>query len=84
MYTKEVVVGNIFEKYDNPIAEVVQKACGHESVIHVQSGSRRVNMKSIMGIMAVKWNEGATVEISAEGADAEAAVEEICSYLSCR
>jgi phosphocarrier protein len=83
MCKKEVVVGDIFAEYDNPIAEVVQKACCYDSEIFVHAGQCKVNMKSIMGIMAVKWNKGTSVEIAAEGDDAQKAIEDIGEYLAC-
>ena len=52
MLTKEVLVGNIHEHYDNSYAELVQLACNFSSEIHLQTGSVKVNAKSIMGIIA--------------------------------
>lgn len=84
MFNEQVTVGNIFDKYANPIAEVVQKACSYDADIYASLDNRRVNLKSIMGIMAFKWGEGLTVSVEGNGADAEAAVKDICAYLSCK
>ena len=83
MYKKTVKVADIFSKYSNPIAQIVQNACAYESEIHAQASNRRVNLKSIMGIMAFECKTGMEVEVEAEGADAEEAVNAICSYLLC-
>lgn len=83
MCQKDVEVANIFAKYNNPIAEIVQKACTFESEIHAYAGTKRVNLKSIMGIMAFDWSEGMQVSIQAEGSDEEDAVSSIQSFLAC-
>lgn len=83
MYSESVKVANIFAKYSNPIAQIVQNACAFDSEIHAQVNNRRVNLKSIMGIMAFEWKEGMEVVVDAEGNDAEDAVKAICKYLLC-
>jgi phosphocarrier, HPr family len=44
-------------------------------------GSRRVNAKSIMGMMALGINNGAELYVSAEGEDEEDAISAISGYL---
>ena len=66
MSKKSVTVSNILEKHDNPIAELVQMACKFESEITLESDNRRINAKSIMGIMAFTPTEGMTLDIIAE------------------
>ena len=55
-----------------PVAMLVQVASQYESKIQVENGDRRVNAKSIMGMMTLGLNVGESVTISAEGADEEA------------
>lgn len=83
MYSESVKVADIFSKYSNPIAQIVQNACTFDSEIHAQISNRRVNLKSIMGIMAFEWKEGMEIEVDAEGDDAEEAVKAICRYFLC-
>ena len=52
MSRKEIVVSNVSEEHSNPIAELVQVACRFDSDITLESNNRRINAKSIMGIMA--------------------------------
>ena len=52
----------------------VQKANEFESSIWLESGSRRMNAKSLLGIMSLGVVTGTTVTLSASGPDAEAAV----------
>lgn len=67
----------------SPVAKLVQIACQFESAIHLENGSRKVNAKSIMGMMALTLDKGMEVTIYAEGKDECAAVEEMESYLTC-
>ena len=52
----------------------VQKANEFESSIWLESGSRRMNAKSLLGIMSLGVVTGTTVTLSASGPDAESAV----------
>ena len=54
-----------------PVALLVQVASQFESDIYVESEQRRVNAKSIMGIMAFNPSKGMTVNIVAERSDEE-------------
>ncbi len=83
MSTKEVVVSNVAEGYSNPVAELVQVACRFESEIILESDNRRINAKSIMGIMAFNPSKGMTVNIKATGRDEEEALEAMEKFLIC-
>ena len=65
-----------------PVAMLVQVASQYESRIQVECGEKRVNAKSIMGMMTLGLNVGESVVISAEGVDEEAAIAGIESYLT--
>ena len=64
-----------------PIALLVQEASKYESKIYIQSGNKRVNAKSIMGMMSLGLDNGEELEVSAEGSDEQAAVEGIENFL---
>lgn len=64
-----------------PVALLVQEASKYESTIYVQSGEKRVNAKSIMGMMSLGLDNGEKLEVSAEGIDEQAAVEGIERFL---
>ena len=83
MSRKNVIVSNVSEGHANPIAELVQLACRFDSEIILESGTRRINAKSIMGIMAFNPSEGMSVDIVAEGSDEEEAVLAIEKFLIC-
>ena len=62
--------------------EGVQRASKYESSIYIQSGDKRVNAKSIMGMMTLGMDLSEDLEISAEGADEETALEGITGFLT--
>ena len=84
MSTKEVVVSNIAKGHNNPVAELVQVACRFESEIILENNNRRINAKSIMGIMAFNPSEGMTVNIVATGSDEEDAIVAMEKFLICK
>ncbi len=65
-----------------PIAHLVQEASKYDSTIYVMSGGKRVNAKSIMGMMTLELDNGEDLEVSAEGEDEQAAIEGIEIFLS--
>ena len=66
----------------SPVALLVQEASKYESTIYIQSGDKRVNAKSIMGMMSLGLDNGEQLEVTAEGTDEETAVEGIEHFLS--
>ena len=66
----------------SPVALLVQEASKYDSIIDIQSGDKRVNAKSIMGMMSLGLNNGEELEVSADGDDEQAAVEGIENFLS--
>lgn len=83
MSKKSVIVSNVTEGHDNPIAELVQVACSFDSEIILESDNRRINAKSIMGIMAFNPTEGMSVDIVTQGNDEQEALEAIEKFLVC-
>jgi len=65
-----------------PVAMLVQVASQYESNIYVEIESKRVNAKSIMGMMTLGLVAGEQITITADGTDEEHAVSEIEKYLS--
>ena len=66
----------------SPIAMLVQLASSYESKIYVQSDNKKVNAKSIMGMMTLDLPVGEQVIITADGVDEEKAINDIEKYLS--
>ncbi|MBE6004663.1 MAG: HPr family phosphocarrier protein [Lachnospiraceae bacterium] len=81
MKDTNVVVNLPKKSDDHPVAMLVQIASRYESRIYMADGPRKVNAKSIMGMMALGINNGQELVVSAEGSDENDAVEAISEYL---
>ncbi|MBQ8317111.1 MAG: HPr family phosphocarrier protein [Lachnospiraceae bacterium] len=84
MISKDVTVNLPADSEARPVAVLVQLASKYESKIHILVQNKRINAKSIMGMMSLDFSQGDKLVIEAEGADAEAAVEEIANYVESR
>ena len=65
-----------------PTALLVQVASQHESSVYIKSEGKKVNAKSIMGMMTLGLTAGEQVVVTAEGTDEENAVDGIAKYLT--
>ena len=65
-----------------PVAMLVQVASQFDSKVYINSGAKKVNAKSIMGMMSLGLDNGEEVTVSADANDEEAAVAEIEKFLS--
>lgn len=74
MYNKEIVVKCESGLHNRQATYFVQKANEYVSSIWLESENRKMNAKSLLGIMSLGVVTGATVTLSADGSDAEAAV----------
>ena len=74
MFNKEVVVRCESGLHNRQATYFVQKANEFESSIWLESGSRKMNAKSLLGSMSLGIVTGSTVALSAVGPDEEAAV----------
>lgn len=64
-----------------PVAVLVQVASKHDCTVYIKSEERKVNAKSIMGMMSLGLNSGETVTVIADGQDEQQAVADIEEYL---
>ncbi len=74
MINKDVVVLCESGLHNKQATYFVQKANEFESNIWLESGSRKMNAKSLLGIMSLSVVSGSTVTLIASGSDAEDAV----------
>ena len=65
-----------------PVAVLVQVASQYDSSVYIQSDNKKVNAKSIMGMMGLGLAMGQTVTVVADDNDEEAAVAGIEGFLS--
>ena len=64
-----------------PVAMLVQVASQHDSTVYLESEGKKVNAKSITGMMSLGLDSGEMVTVIADGPDEEVAVEDIAKYL---
>lgn len=64
-----------------PVAQLVQVASQFNSEIYVEIGKKRVNAKSIMGMMTLGMGAGEEITVSADGDDENEALDNIEKYL---
>ena len=74
MFNKEVIVRCESCLHNKQVTYFVQKANEFRSTVCLESENRRMNAKSLLGIMSLGIVTGAVVTLSAEGPDAEDAV----------
>ena len=82
MVSKEITINIPTGLEARPVALLVQVASQYESRILIESGDKKVNAKSIMGMMGLGLIAGESVQVTADGSDEEAALAEIEKYLS--
>ncbi len=75
MFVKEVEVKNQVGLHARPATFFIQKANEYKSSIWVEKEERRVNAKSLLGILSLGIIGGTTIKIIADGDDENAAVE---------
>ena len=82
MYMKEVVVQNQVGLHARPATFFIQKANEFKSSIWVESEDRKVNAKSLLGVLSLGITKGLTITIIADGPDEEDAVNNLVDLIS--
>lgn len=82
MITKEMTIKIANGLEARPVALLVQVASQYECSIYVASEEKRVNAKSIMGMMSMGISSGEKVTVIADGPDEQVAIDNIEKYLS--
>ena len=75
MYVKEVEVQNQVGLHSRPATFFIQKANEYKASIWVEKDERRVNAKSLLGVLSLGIVGGTTIKIIADGSDEADAVE---------
>ena len=81
MIRKPVTIQNNMDMEDRPVAHLVQVASQYASQEYIVMGSKKINAKSIMGMMSLKLQKGEDVTIVADGQDEDAAVSGVATFL---
>jgi phosphocarrier protein HPr len=82
MPRREAEIVNKLGLHARASAKLTQTATAFAAEIWLERNNRRVNAKSIMGVMMLAAGKGSTVIVDAEGADADAAVEAILALIA--
>lgn len=81
MISKEVVINNQVGLHARPATFFIQKANEFKSSIWVEKEDRRVNAKSLLGVLSLGIVKGTSVTLIADGADEEAAISTLAELI---
>ena len=82
MYNREVVVNNQVGLHARPATFFIQKANEFKSSIWVEKDERRVNAKSLLGVLSLGIVRGTSITILADGTDEREAVDALSELIS--
>ena len=82
MVSREVLISNNIGLHARPATFFIQKANSVKSSIWVEKEERRVNAKSLLGILSLGIVKGMTITIMAEGADENEAVDGLVELIN--
>ncbi len=81
MVSKEVVINNQVGLHARPATFFIQKANEFKSSIWVEKEDRRVNAKSLLGVLSLGIVKGTPITIIADGADENEAIETLSALI---
>ncbi|WP_058306758.1 HPr family phosphocarrier protein [Gracilibacillus massiliensis] len=81
MLEKEVVISIEPGLQARPAAQFVQKANSYSSEIFIEKDSKRINAKSIMGLMSLALSKGNQIKIIVDGSDDQEALKELVEFV---
>ncbi|MCI8698395.1 MAG: HPr family phosphocarrier protein [Oscillospiraceae bacterium] len=81
MFMKETTVNNQVGLHARPATFFIQKANEFKSSIWVEKDDRRVNAKSLLGVLSLGIVKGTTINLIADGPDEEAAIKALVELI---
>ena len=81
MYHKKVTVTNEVGLHARPATYLIQKANEFKCGLWIEEGERRVNAKSLLGVLSLGVVQGTEISIVGDGVDETEAVDELCSLI---
>ena len=81
MYAKEITIKNEVGLHARPATYFIQKANEFKSGIWVEKEERRVNAKSLLGVLSLGIVKGTAITVIADGADETEAVEALVALI---
>ena len=82
MITKEAVINNKVGLHARPATFFIQKANEFKSSIWIEKDERRVNAKSLLGVLSLGIVKGTTVTLVADGADEQEAIDTLTALIN--
>ena len=82
MYEKKATIMKQVGLHARPATFLIQKANGFKSSIWIEKDERRVNAKSLLGVLSLGVAQGAVISIIADGADETEAVNSLCDLIN--
>ncbi len=82
MFVKETVVNNQVGLHARPATFFIQKANEYKSSIWIEKDERRVNAKSLLGVLSLGIVKGSSINIIADGSDEKDAVNTLVDLIS--
>ena len=82
MKTRDVVITNASGLHARPATFFIQKANSYKSTILVEKDDRKVNAKSLLGVLSLGIAQGMTINLIAEGQDEEIALNGLVSLIN--
>ena len=82
MVSKEIVVQNQVGLHARPATFFIQKATEFKSSIWVAKDDRRINAKSLLGVLSLGVTRGTTITVTAEGPDEQEAVDALDALIA--
>ena len=82
MITKEAVINNLVGLHARPATFFIQKANEFKSSIWIEKDERRVNAKSLLGVLSLGIVKGTTVTLVADGADEQEAIDTLTALIN--
>ena len=82
MFMKETPVNNQVGLHARPATFFIQKANEYKSSIWVEKDERRVNAKSLLGVLSLGIVKGTTITLIGDGPDEEAAVSALVDLIN--
>ena len=81
MVSRDVTITNSIGLHARPATFFIQKANSYKCGVWVEKEDRKVNAKSLLGVLSLGIAKGMTITIIADGADEETAIEGLCALI---
>ena len=82
MIRRPVIIQKDMDKEDHPIALLVQEASQYDSQVYIEVDNKKINAKSIMGMMSLRLEKGQNITVVSDGSDEEAAASGVENFLA--